>query len=445
MADDDAAVATLARFVAEAADGEFSDAVRHEARRTILNYFASAAAVAADPTLGAAVRVLARFSGPAEAGLIGRPQRLDRLNAAFVNAAAANFLDFDDTHLETVIHPGAPTAAAVFAFGEATGASGAAVLEAFALGAEVACRMGNMVSPGHYARGWHITATCGVFGAAAGTARLLGLDAGTVRNALGIAASQSAGLVENLANEAKNVAVGNSARNGILAALMAAEGYDASAKALHGRLGWARAMGDEPRLAALTDGLGREWELSKNTYKPYPAGIVMHAIIDACLELRGDHGLAAEAVAAVTVAGDSLLLARGDRIVANHRDARVSIHHAVAAPLLAGAAGIPEFSEAFVLDPAVIALRAKVTAELDADMPVGAARVTVLTTSGECHELTVHHARGSREKPLTDAALEDKLRELAAIGGGIDDADRLIGALWDLERIADVGKVMALT
>ncbi len=246
MADDDAAVATLARFVAEAADGEFSDAVRHEARRTILNYFASAAAVAADPTLGAAVRVLARFSGPAEAGLIGRPQRLDRLNAAFVNAAAANFLDFDDTHLETVIHPGAPTAAAVFAFGEATGASGAAVLEAFALGAEVACRMGNMVSPGHYARGWHITATCGVFAAAAGTARLLGLDAGTVRNALGIAASQSVGLVENLANEAKNVAVGNSARNGILAALMAAEGYDASAKALHGRLGWPGRWGTNP-------------------------------------------------------------------------------------------------------------------------------------------------------------------------------------------------------
>ena len=161
--------------------------------------------------------------------LIGRPERLDILGASFINAAAANLLDFDDTHLRTVIHPTAPVAPAVLALAEAEGFSGAAVLHALILGIEIACRIGNGVSPGHYARGWHITATCGVFGAAAASAKLLGLSRAQIANALGIAASQSAGLVENLATAAKNVGVGNAARNGLFAALLAQRGYEAAA------------------------------------------------------------------------------------------------------------------------------------------------------------------------------------------------------------------------
>ena len=208
------------------------------------------------------------------------------MGAAFVNAISANLLDFDDTHLDTIIHPAAPVAAPVLALAQARGFSGRDVLTAFILGVEVECRVGNAVSPGHYARGWHITSTCGVFGAAAACARLLGLPADQIANAIGIAASQSAGIVENLPSAAKNVSVGNAARNGLFAALLAAEGYSASPRAIEGPLGWARAMGDEPDLARLTGGLGKTWEIAKNTYKPYPAGIVFHAVIDACFNLR---------------------------------------------------------------------------------------------------------------------------------------------------------------
>ena len=174
----------------------------------------------------------------------------------------------------------------MLALAQARGFSGRAVLTAFILGVEVECRVGNAVSPGHYARGWHITSTCGVFGAAAACARLLGLSADQIANAIGIAASQSAGIVENLPSAAKNVSVGNAARNGLFAALLAAEGYSASPRAIEGPLGWARAMGDEPDIGRLTGGLGKTWEIAKNTYKPYPAGIVFHAVIDACFNLR---------------------------------------------------------------------------------------------------------------------------------------------------------------
>ena len=118
------------------------------------------------------MRVVRRFAGAPQAGLIGRPERLDILSASFINAAGANLFDYDDTHLRTVIHPTAPVAPAVLALAEVQGCSGTAALHALILGMEIACRIGNGVSPGHYARGWHITATCGVFGAAAASATL---------------------------------------------------------------------------------------------------------------------------------------------------------------------------------------------------------------------------------------------------------------------------------
>ena len=318
----------------------------HEAKRSILNFFATALGSAYDPAVDIALRVLSPFSGPATSAIIGRPERLDAMGAAFVNAISANLLDFDDTHLDTIIHPAAPVAAPVLALAQARGFPGRDVLTAFILGVEVECRVGNAVSPGHYARGWHITSTCGVFGAAAACARLLGLPADRISNAIGIAASQSAGIVENLPSAAKNVSVGNAARNGLFAALLAAEGYSASPRAIEGPLGWARAMGDEPDLARLTGGLGKTWEIAKNTYKPYPAGIVFHAVIDACFALRERLGPRIADIASVTVQGSALLLARGDRPVRNERDARVSIHHCAACALLLGTAGVTEFSEA---------------------------------------------------------------------------------------------------
>ena len=167
--------------------------LRHQAKRAVLNYFACALGSAGDPAVGAAVDVMAGFSGSDRVTLVGRPERLDAMGASFVNAVSGSLLDFDDTHWRTAIHPTAPVLAPIPALAEQRGSSGAELLHALMLGVEVACRLGNAVSPGHYARGWHITSTCGVFGAAAGCASLMSLDAGETWTALGLAASQSAG------------------------------------------------------------------------------------------------------------------------------------------------------------------------------------------------------------------------------------------------------------
>ena len=438
------ATQTLARFITESRFEALPEALRHEGRRSILNHVGCALGVARDPAVVTALEIMRESSGKSVASVYGQREKLGVMEAAFVNAIASNLLDYDDTHLRTVIHPSAPVAPAVFALAEETGATGAEVLHAFLLGGEVACRIGNAVSPGHYARGWHITASTGVFGAAAAAARLLRLSAEQTADALGIAASQSGSIVENLATAAKNIGVGNAARNGILAARFAARGYRAAPLSIEGPLGWARAMGDEAQVKEITEGLGQRWEIACNTYKPYAAGIVFHAVIDACLELRETLGAMVAQIARVTVAGDALLLARGDRVVRNERDTRVSIHHCAAIALALGRADVADFEMPAVQDTELAALRAKVVAECDASLPRGAARVTIALANGSTHQAYVEHPRGSAERPLSDAELAAKYRANAVLGGMTSDVQAQIAALWALDQAPSTAPLMAL-
>ena len=437
-----AAAQHLGRFIATSRWDDLPETVRMEGKRSLLNFIGCAIGSARSEPVATALGVLMGFSGAERVALLGRSERLDMLSAAFINAIAGNLLDYDDTHLRTVIHPAAPVAPAALALAEHHRLSGQALLHAFILGMEAECRVGNAVSPGHYGRGWHITATCGVFGAAASAAKLLALTAERTAHALGIAASQSAGVVENLPSGAKNVGVGNAARNGLFAALLAEQGYTAIPTSIEGRFGWARATGDTPVTENITDGLGVRWEVLNNTYKPYPCGIVMHAVIDACLRLRREHALRTADIADVTVSGDQLLLDRGDRAVSSERDARVSIHHCAAVALLFGAAGLREFSEPLVHDHAVTELRARTKAVLDPTSPRGAATATVRTTDGRMLSAQVVHPKGSTEDPLSNLEIAAKVRDLADFGGFGGAADRIVEAVWQLDGAASTDTLL---
>ena len=162
----DTATRQIAAFAARTKWEDIPDPVRHEAKRSLLNYFATAIAGSGEPAMDKSLAVMAPFSGAAVCGIIGRAERVDMPLAAYLNAVSANIFDFDDTHQATVIHPTAPIAPALFAHAETQHCAGQTLLKAFVLGGEIECRIGNSVSPSHYARGWHITSTCGIFGAA---------------------------------------------------------------------------------------------------------------------------------------------------------------------------------------------------------------------------------------------------------------------------------------
>jgi 2-methylcitrate dehydratase PrpD len=376
--------------------------------------------------------------------LIGRRKRIDALGAAFLNAAGANVLDFCDTHVPTVIHPTAPLAPALLALGELQRVSGRDFILAFVLGQEVECRIGLAISPSHYNKGWHITSTCGAFGAAAGSGRLLGLDAKRMVWALGIASTQAAGLCECLGTPAKSVSVGNAARNGLWSALLAEKGFAGPDEPLTGVQGYYHALAETPDLASLTDGLGETWEIIKTSYKPYPCGFVLHPVLDCVIDWRRDNPDAA--VAKVKVTGNPLLANRTDRPnISTSGQSQVSVQHAVAAALVTGKAGVAQFTDACVNDPKVLALRGQVEVVRDASIATVAALVEITTADGRTHKLSQPAARGSDGNPMSDKDLEEKLRTAAADWSPRHDIAPLIDAVWTLDNSDDISKLAALT
>jgi 2-methylcitrate dehydratase PrpD len=182
----------------------------------------------------------------------------------------------------------------------------------------------------------------------------------------------------------------------------------------------------------------------KNAYKAYPCGIVLAPVIDAALALAAEHDLTADRVAEVEVRGNPLLLARADRPkVVDDRVSKLSLHHCVAIAIVHRKAGVREFSEPVIFEPAIDALRRRVKAVVDERCPVEAAIVTVRTTEGATHTQRIDQALGSLERPLSDRDLERKVRDLAELGGRGVDVDRLIDAVWSLDRSADVGQLLA--
>jgi 2-methylcitrate dehydratase PrpD len=435
---------TLARFAVQTRWEDVPEAARHEAKRALLNFFAVALAGCRAHPVEIALKSLAEFCDRKQATVIGRRERMDTLSATFVNAAAANVMDFCDTHVPTVIHPTASVAPALLALAELRRVSGVELLLAFILGVEVECRIGGAISPGHYAKGWHITSTCGVFGAATGAGKLMRLDEPRMIWALGNAATQSCGLCEYLGWPAKSIGVGNSARNGLWSALLAERGFEGPPEPIAGVQGFLSAMGEPPNWSCLTEGLGETWEIERNSIKPYPCGFVIHPVLDCVLDWRRDHPSAA--VERVIVRGHPLLSDRTDRPdVATGSESQVSVQHAVAAALVTGKAGLDQFSDACVRDRAVLALRRKVEVIRDPAIATVAAAVELWTSDGTKYSLSTSAARGSPANPMRDEEIEDKLRTIVGGWRPGHDVEPLIEAVWTLEKSSDVASVLALT
>ncbi len=322
--------------------------------------------------------------------------------------------------------------------------SGQSLLRAFIIGGEVECRIGNAMSPYHYARGWHITSTCGIFGAAFGVGSLLKLKPEQFLFAAGNAAVQSSGLVEALGSMAKSVSVGNAARLGMMSALLAKADFDGPSEPLTGKRGFLRVYSDEPKLGELTENLGEVWEIGKNTYKPYPAGVVLNPVIDASLEIASRPEFNAKAVKSITLKGHSLLRQRTDRSdVATGRESQVSAQHAIAIAFQRQKAGLDEFSDAAVAETLAMG-RPQINFVDDDSYHIEAVDMTVEFLNNATIHARVDAARGGASNPLTDADIEVKVKTLAERAGFTKDIDRLIEAVWMIDTLEDAGTIAGL-
>ena len=365
--------------------------------------------------------------------ILGRRERMDAASAALVNGVSSHVFDYDDTHPTTLIHPSGPVVSAALALAERHGATGRALVDAVVLGVDVACRVGLLVCPEHYDRGWHITGSAGVIGAAAAAARLLGLDAQQATMALGLAASQPIGLREQFGSMTKPFHPGAAARAGILSALLARRGFTASATALEGKRGFARVLSDGQHWDAALAGLGERFEIIANTFKPYACGLVIHPCIDACLTLRTRHRLKPADIASVDLRVHPLVLElTGKTKPRTGLDGKFSVYHACAAALVRGAAGTAEFQQAVVEQPDVVALRERVTAKAVEGFPHESAEATIICHDGRSFTHRVDHALGSLERPMSDRDLDAKFDALVEPVLGADKSALLRQACWSL-------------
>jgi len=432
----------LARHVVEARFETIPPRTRHEATRTFVNWLGCAIGGSHHEGMDIALAALSPMAGQAQATVLGRTERLDILHTALLNGISSHMFDFDDTHLKTVIHPAGPVCSAILALAEYRPVSGADFLHALILGVEVECRIGNSVYPNHYDTGWHITGTAGVFGAAAACGKLLGLNEQQMVWALGIAATQSSGLREMFGTMCKPFHPGNAAKNGLLAALLAEKNFTSSNRGIEAPRGFAHVLSTKFDAAEITEGLGETFEIDLNTYKPFACGIVIHPIIDACVQLRNEHKLTGSQIVAITARVHPLVLElTGKKTPQTGLEGKFSVYHSAAAGILYGAAGEREYSDAVVRDPGVIALRDRVTAVIDSTMHEDQTLVEVRLEDGRVLSKRIENAIGSLARPQSDTDLEAKFRGLALEVLPQAQVDHILGLAWKVGELPDAGSV----
>ncbi len=393
-------------------------------------------------TVEIALAAVAPFAGAGQAGLFGRKERLDVMNAAFLNGISSHVFDFDDTDLTTAVHPSAPVAPALLAMAEYRKVSGRDFVNAMVLGIEAECRIARAVTPAMQDVGWHATGVAGVFGAAVATGKLLGLDEVRMCHAIGLAATQPVGLREMFGSMTKSFHPGRAAQSGMLAALLAERGYTSSLHGIEAKRGWANVLSSERHYEVITGDLGAHYEIFRNSYKPFACGLVVHPVIDGCIQLRDENKLTADMIDRIDLAVHPVVLElTSKRTPRTGLEGKFSVYYAAAIAIVAGRAGEAQFSDAAVNDPVTVALRDRVETTVDKSLAQDQARVSIRLRDGRVLERFIAHAVGSVEVPMTDRQLEAKFSDLASGILPDDRIRRLMELCRDAERLDDAGEI----
>lgn len=436
----------LAAFLARFRFEDLPEAAVHEARRGVLDWIGCALAGSRHRTVETLLPVLRTMNPQPQATVFAHDLKLGLTEASIANGQMGHVLDFDDTHMGgVVLHASSPILAALFALAERIGGiDGRAIVCAYAAGFEAGVRSGQS-APGHHDGGWHLTGTLGTIAAGAAAGKLLGLDAQQMTHALGIAATQSAGMQQNRGTMCKSFHAGRAASNGMLAALLAQQGFDSSEEIIEGKRGFARIYSNVAAPELVLDGLGTRWEITRNGYKPYACGVVLHPILDAMVALGEQRALKPDDIARIEARVHPIavrITGLGDPKTG--LQSKFSIYHAGAVAYLDRVAGITQFSDTRAAAPDVVALRGKIDVTTDEGFRKDQAQATLVTVSGERVETHVAHASGTVDNPMSDRAIENKFLANATAVVGDARARQIAATVWRLDKLGDVRDLIAL-
>ena len=456
--------ADLAAFAAGLRYEDIPGRIRIRARHLILDAVGIALASHRFDFAGASLRGIEALAGagPAdaaagEATVIGHPRRLPLRDAALANGLLVHGLDYDDTHVPGIIHATASAFPCTFALGERLGASGEDVLAAYVVAVEAGARIGSVPRGGFHSQGFHPTGLVGAFGCALGAGRLLGLDAGRLAMAQGVALSTASGSMEFLEDGAwtKRLHPGWAAVAGITSAYLAGDGFVAPGLPYEGRFGLFRThLGAPARgncdFALATHGLGETWELDRVAVKPFPACHFLHGCADAAIAIARGHDLDPGEVEEVTALVPEETIATICEPAANKvrpisdYDAKFSVQYAVAASLVRRAFGLAELEEDALGDRRILDLAKRVRYRPDPASAFPRAfsgEVVVRTRDGRELRHREEINRGADERPLTNGEIAEKYMDNARLTVDGPKAIAIRDAVLGLDRCEDVRAV----
>ena len=448
------ATRALSEFLAGLSFAALPAPVVEAAKTFTLDLLGCGLGAVATPEARIAVDHVRELGGKEECSVVGFPLRTSCQQAAFANGLVAHVLELDDTHRGSITHVGAPVIPAALAMAERQGTDGRDFLTAVVAGYEAALRVANAVQPSHWRMGFLSMGPCGTLGAAAAAARCLGLDAGGLANAFGLAGVQAAGINSSIYAEGdmgKRLVPSRAAANGIVAALLAAKGFTGTTDVIEGRFGFCDVFSGEHDLGRVTVGLGEDFEILRTGLKPYSCCRYYHSPIDGLLDILGSKGVEATDIAAIAVRTyDIAVTDRPHRAAPKSVfDAKMSMPLTLAVAAFKGRIEEPDITEESLGDPALQALAAKVTVEADAAMTAvfpaeWPADIRVETKDGRSFERHVAYPKGEPEAPMSQAEVEAKFLGLAAEAMPEARARAVIEAVAELDKAPGLEPLCAL-
>ncbi len=447
----------IGAFVANTTLADIPADALERGRVHMLDTLGLAIAGAEAPAVDILLAYVARTEANGKASILGTTRRTAPSLAALVNGTAMHVDNFDDTAPQPSpdrnggIHATAGVLPAALALAEANGLTGRALTEAVHVGLEIACKLNHAIDQRHYAGGFHVTGTLGIFGAAAAAAKLLALAPETVGHAMALATARAGGLRANFGSMVEQMHTGLAAEGGVVSAELAADGLEGAADIMETRFGWFEAAGGGFIADAIDGKLGRPWAIVDPGVwiKPYPSGSLTHPAMTALSDLIAAHGFAGKDVANIRVTTNQRLT---NTLIHNRptdaMQARFSMPFGVAALLVAGRAGLPEFTDDFVNRADVRAMMERVTYEAYPTVEPGYTNVTtfveVTLNDGTVHKGRADFARGSTQAPMSWAAVTEKFEGCVAVAGwSRARARKVVDLVEGIETLDDVRKLTA--
>lgn len=435
----------LAEFAARLGWEDIPDHVLHQAKRALVDHLAVALGGSSQPAAVRLRRVVQQLGPVSQATVVGSTDRTSASFAALSNAYSAHVLDYDDTYNPgtTTIHGSASVWPVIFALGELSTVSGREALTSFVSAFEAEARVALAAGSSHYDVGYHPTGTAGHIGAAVAAGKVLALSVVDMVNAVGCAATQAAGLKVVYGSDCKALHPAKAAMDGVVAGLLAKEGFTATPDSLEGHQGLLRVMSTSPEPDLLVDGLHDTWHLASNGYKAYPSGSLTHPTVDALLALRrrGDFG-AAEVVSIKARVHTYAATVTGRASPTTTNEAKFSLPHCAAMAVLGGGLDLADFEPDVVNDPRVSKLRGRVTLTIDNTLSKRAAGVEVELLDGRTVSQDVQHNRGTPDNPLRDDEIESKFLSVAGPALGDAAAHEVLGMCWRIDQVDDISPLI---